>query len=574
MKKKLAIIFSVLILVSLGFGWLYFTNHSFGTWGDDSAGYIYLWGRMNQDKPLVYQEDLTVQALAHFEDEKLARWTTPTHHEIISPDGYLASKYPIGLSQLMFIVSEITQNDEAIYYLLPTLALLNLLLVFGICYLLFSEIKFVWRLGISVFAMITLGLSELYYSYAVAQPMREIPSMFFMLLGYFIAVIALKYIYDKDKKYSPKFALIFALAMACFAYSVNIRETSLLIILPVIPLVLGYIKKRKHLLKLTLSTVLLFVIAFIPSIWNSVEISKYKEKFKKKDISSIAITSNFDHISSFSIQNLYDNQGKFRPGRGGLFHYWKIIQQMSPSVFYIVFVFIGIFYIYKKNKYLSASLMLWVLSFLALFSLWINPYSRYIMPIYPILAILGAYGLYCFIKFILPKLLKNKHSITVVGSLIVFALLFAYYPTFAQIKEEINNQEYKFKAIAYQDLQNLKEIGNGIQDYEHECCILELPPVLIFSGNWQFGTSETLEAHTGLQSIRFPFEQKKFTFEEAQVKLFMDKMLGGYEIYFWMDSTTNADTLEFIQTNYQLEEYAKYNFTFEPEVTVYRLKQL
>ncbi len=112
MKKSHLITIVFIIVISLFFGWLYLAQHSWGTWGDDSAGYIYLWGLMDQGKPLVYQEPLTVQALEFFGDEKLARWTTPTHHEIISPSGYIASKYPIGLSLLMYLPGKI--NDAAI----------------------------------------------------------------------------------------------------------------------------------------------------------------------------------------------------------------------------------------------------------------------------------------------------------------------------------------------------------------------------------------------------------------------------------------------------------------------------
>ncbi len=552
MKKTYIISLVFIIVLSLFFGWLYLTQHAWGTWGDDSAGYIYLWGLMDQGKPLVYQEDLTVQALDHFGDEKLARWTTPTHHEIISPSGYIASKYPIGLSLLMYLPGKI--NDAAIYLVLPLLALANLLLVYFIAQFIFKElaIKSPWKELLGLLAACVLGLSELYYNYAVAQPMREIPSIFFLLAGYLLLLYFIKH-----KKY-----LLFIGAVFLLAFGFNIRETSLIIALPAFLLLLTQKRDKKQWGKLVLITLVTFIIAISPSIYNSVQITKYKEKFKKKDISSVAITSNLDHISSFSLQNIFDNQGKFRPGRGALPHYWNIIQQMSGALFFMVFVFIGIAYLFKKNKWLAGSLMAWVLAFLVLFSMWVNPYSRYIMPIFPILAILGVYGLYVFINQILPKFLKNKKAINILGITIILALIISYIPILETIKTNLDEETYIFKAISHQDLDNLKDLGDNL-DQEKD--------LVVFTGDWQFGISETFESHTGVQSIRMPFEQKKFTFDEVEVKEFFDKILPQYNIYIWIDSTTNETTNQFLQ-NYTLDTKYKYNFTFETEAVIYKLQ--
>ena len=94
----------IIAAIVLLFGIIYFDDHAWGTWGDDSAGYIYLAGRMIQDKPLVYHDDLAQMGFDFFGDEKLARWLTPTHHEFINQEGWIASKYPVGASLLLALV--------------------------------------------------------------------------------------------------------------------------------------------------------------------------------------------------------------------------------------------------------------------------------------------------------------------------------------------------------------------------------------------------------------------------------------------------------------------------------------
>ena len=560
----------ICILIGAVFGYLYFHNHSFGTWGDDSAGYIYLWGKLDQGKPLVYQEPLTVKALEFFNDEKLARWTTPTHHEIISPSGYIASKYPIGLSLIMYVFSTAFNSDLAIYYVLPVLAAANLILVFLIANIIFINNKY--KHFLSLLASSILGLATIYYEYAISQPMREIPSMFFMLFGYYIFLL---WFTHQEKTKKTILWVVFALALFILGLSLNIRETSLVVI-PAFAVLTVILWNKKHnkkqniknYLKITGLAVAMFIVAVIPTIYNSYKISEHKEKFKKKDISSIAITSNFDHISSFSISNIFDNSGKFRPGRGALPHYWDIMNKMSALPYFIILAIIGLIYLHKRNKWLSASLLLWMLGFLAIFSLWVNPYSRYILPLFPILAILASFGLYKLITKIVPYYFKSKKTQTIIGVIIILSLVSVYYPVLADIRTEyFVDNTMVYKAITQDDLNNLKDLSNNITNSP------SLParaPLVIFSGTWQYGISETFEAHTGIQAIRMPVEQK-YTFETDKVKQFFDEtLLSDYNVYIWMDETTKAASLEFLE-NFTLEEKYKYSFSFEPEIIIYQI---
>ncbi|MFH0818658.1 MAG: hypothetical protein V1898_01555 [Patescibacteria group bacterium] len=568
-------IITIVICLILGafFSYIYFQDHAWGTWGDDSAGYIYLWGKMDQNKDLVYQEPLTVAALKFFGNEKLARWTTPTHHEIISPSGYVASKYPIGLSQIMLLFSRLFQDDKAIYYVLPLLATINLILVYLISLIFFKDIKY--KHFFSLLPAFMLGLASLYYNYAISQPMREIPSMFFLLAGYLFLLLAVEYYGSQNQKKDKIFFYTLIILASLFAgYSLNVRETSIMI-LPAFLIMLFSISNRnaepqeknkniKFKIKLALLALLMLIIAYIPSFINSADITQFKEKFRAKDITSIAITSNFDHISSFSLQNVFNNQGKFRPGRGALPHYWGVMNDnLAVWPCFIVLAIIGLYSIYKKNKWLSASLLLWILGVLIIFSLWINPYSRYILPLFPILAICGSYGLYAVCFKIVPHFFKNKRLQFLVCLIILLSLIISYLPAIIDIKTNFNENEdgeekLVFKAISENDLFSLKGLGEKIYTDNKT----DKPPLVVFSGTWQYGISETFEAHTGIQGIHMPLEDKKNVFDKEQVKdFFTQEVFPNYNVYFWIDATSKSNSVDFINY-FKVQPKYSYSLTF------------
>lgn len=564
--KKFGWIISLVICIVLGgfFGYIYFHDHSYGAAGDDSAGYIYLWGLMSQHQPLVSLEPLTSQALDFFQEEKLARWTTPTHHDIISPQGYAASKYPIGLSLLMYTFSSILHSDLAIYYVLPFFAVLNLILVYSIANLIFKNIK--WKYFFSLLAAATVGLANLYLDQTVSQPMREIPSIFFILLAFYLLLSAIESpVCAGRRRQGVLFYFLLFLSAALIGFSFNIRETSLIIIPAFILLFWKLNFKFKKKITILAIAVIFLLVGALPSIINSYNISIHKEKFKKKDITSIAITSNFDHIQSFSLSNLFQNNGKFRPDTGGLAYYWEIMQKMSAWPIFFALVFLGLFYLYKQDKFLTGSLFLWGFLILLLFSLWINPYNRYLLPAFPVLSILGAYGLYSLLTKIVPYFFTVRKNQIIVSGIIILSLIVCYHPVVAEIFAAPDPEALEeSRSLEYADLQTLKDLGSKIEDDSKN-------PLVMFSGNWQYGTSETFSAHTGIQAVRMPLEQK-FNFKEAEVKNFMEQnLLHNYQLYIWVDDTTDLATLKFLDNFTKIEKY-HLNLSFDnSEIIIYAL---
>lgn len=623
---------AVVCVVLIGvFGWIYFDDHAWGAWGDDSPGYLFLAGQMLRGETNVYTDELAGRGEDFFGDEKLARWLTPTHHQFINTRGVLASKYPIGLSLVMAAAARLWQNDETIYFVEPALAAVNVALVYLLGLLLFRAYRY--RHVVSVVAAAALGLSNLYYDYAIAQPMREIPSMTFLL----IAVIALigavqgfnarmKHPQQSLRRRVQLWQLLFrkrwipllytAVSGAAFGMAFNIRET-ILALLPIVALyavwslwgkelamenikneggsrqtnVMHWATNIKRLWFPTSLFVVALAFASIPTIQNSISISKEKEVFKARDTSSVVVLSNIGHVQTLSPENIFNNEGKFRPGKGALPHYWDILQLAVGIHYFMLLALIGVYYYWRESRQQTVLLVGWALSVLVLFSLWINPYSRYILPLFPALMLLGAYGGARLIDTILPTIFPSHKTSRwpsrmlsrALGVVVILTAIVAYQPVIAEVATNLTTDVYRFKAISRDDLHALKDLASSIHNNSSQQKANQpnqqqgeagqqqtQTPVLMFSGAWQYGISETLETHTGLKTVRFPLEQR-FVFDRDQVQQFFDEVLTQeYDVYVWADTTSSADFYTWLG-QYNTELVQQHAYTFEPDSRVYRI---
>lgn len=578
-QKRNSVVMHIVAVIALAvsFSFLYFTNHAWGAWGDDSAGYIYLAGRMEQQQPLVYNDELATAGLQFFGDEKLARWLIPTHHEFINPDGTIASKYPIGASMLLRGGGLLMGDSSGFYIVTPFLAVLNLILLYLLVQVLFPKQKFRHAIGIA--SATSLGLSTLYFDYAVAQPMREIPSITFILFFALFFSLALKH-FDSTRRWLPPGLIV--LAALAMGMAINIRETTVLILPGAVLFgVVALWQTKKDVtanIKRLLPTVGIFLAALLigvlPTIWNSYTISINKEAFKARDTSGVALLSNGNHIQSLSIENIFDNDGKFRPGEGALPHYWQVIQNASPLAYFLVFAAVGLWYVWQKDRWGKATavfLVGWIFGILTIFAMWVNPYSRYIMPLFPPLLLLTAIGGYAFIARVIPAVFsKTKHTKYIQAGLMAvvgITIFTSYSPTIEQLQKEFATYPpyMRFKSMTAGDLQQLRDLGVSLQQQSEK-------PVLLFSGEWQYGTSETFEAHTGVKAIRYALEQR-FTPDPKKVDQFIDeKILTEYDLYVWTDNSSSEEMVEWLAKQ-KLTLVAQYEFSFEPSAKIYRVEK-
>lgn len=547
----------IVLGLSIGFTAAIWNDHAFGAWGDDSPGYTYLASRLLHDQPLVYQDPLVQHGLDFFGNEKAARWLTPTHHDIISPDGWLASVYPVGLSFLMWLAAMVAGTDLAFYVVVPVAAGVCV----GLTYLLGIVVlhKNRFRTPIAFAAAIALGSSQLFFEMAVSQPMREIPSMVFVLLSVMCAV--------KAYRHTPVWWLLSGLSLGL---ATNVRETSIILILALMPLLLP--KQLKNGFKSILQgvwrpAVLLlvgFLLAYSLSLWNSVEISQHKVKFKKRDLTSVALTSNIDHIQSLSWSNIFNNQGKFETGTGSLPHYWKVLRNATSVVFLFPLVLFGLWSMWKTDKRLFWCVLLWPVGTLAVFSLWVNPYARYILPSFPPLMLLAFVGCEVFLRQWLPKVVGPKRLRWVISGLCLFAVATPFYYTLKQEVRDIREKELLiYKSISQSDLLALKELGQLITTPK---------PVVLFTGTWQYGISETLELHTQVKAVRFPLENKRFDLSQDQVFQFLQRLVSqGYTIYVWTDETTPSQTQSFLSEHFSRTRITTSTSSYAEQISVDQL---
>lgn len=557
----------IAILLAVSFTWLIWDDHAYGAWGDDSPGYTFLAGRLLADQPLVYQDPVVQAGLAFFDTERDARWLTPTHHDIISPDGWMASIYPVGLSAMQYLAAVLWGAERAVYGVVPVSAGLVVGLTYIFALLVCQGLR--WRMPVALAAAATLAFSPLFIDHALAQPMREIPSMLWLLLGGIMAVVAVVHV----RKHWGRL-LLWLVCGLCFGMATNVRETSVVILPALIPLfVYGQkisLGRWRSLLAFVWKPIAVcvvgFVLAFSLSLWNSVEISQHKVKFRKKDITAVAVTSNFDHISSLSFRNVFHNDGKFETGTGSLPHYWEVMHEATPVVFFFPLLVFGIWGLWKKDKYMSWSMVLWPLGTLAIFSLWVNPYARYILPLFPPLIILSFLGVAVFLDKVVAALTPSRFLRWTMRTAGVLAVAIPITLSSVAYATSLRSEEVLiFKAISAADLTFLENTGEKVAHASAQ-------PILLFTGEWQYGISETLETHTGVKTIRMPLENKRFDIPPQDVADFLHELSDqGYTVSLWVDETTPGSSIDFFNQHFTLTSLTSGSTTFAEQVSIYTM---
>ncbi len=499
---KLWLVFDsgIITLLALVFGYFYFGAHAWGAWGDDSPGYIYTAAELLQSKPLVRQSELVQSALQYFGNESLARLAAPTHHEIISPTGWIASRYPLGLSGLMTVFAWLSHDARGMYLAVPTLAVLGVLFTYIIAVASLPLMDYIRR-AVGIIAAVTLGLTELYSSYAVSQPMRDIPALTLFLGACILIILTVRHTTKRWLTIAG-----FILAGALFGYSVNIRETSAILIVTTLALLYYYSPHYKIVLKQFSWVMLGVLVVGSLSIWNSTAISLHKEKFKTKDISAVAITSNFDHIQSLSITNLYNNQGKYQRGVGGVKQYLTVLQEeFSFWPPFLVMAVMGMIVLWRRQRRLAYVFISWFGSVFILFSMWINPYARYILPLFPVVTLLAGYGIVAMLEWLERYLKLSKLGFAGMSVLVVGSLFIALQPLAAARTKHVTEQALVNKAITYQDLMAYDQIGQVIERHQSN-----KPPLVLLIGFWQSGSAEMIMAnHSNITAIRYPHKRQE-----------------------------------------------------------------
>ena len=554
---------SVTIVLGMVFAIFFLFSHAWGAWGDDSPGYIYTAGQIANGEELVVQDELVQRGLERFEDEKLVRWLAPTHHEIISPDGWIASKYPIGLSWIMAQVAKLF-SIESMYVVVPVLAVATVVMTYWLAIVWIPDAPTTRRV-VGIVAALSVGLASLFSAYAVAQPMRDIPALAFMtaaVLGmgvYFKIRVGHKWL---------SFGLLLV-SGGLLGMAMNIRETAVLLLVPLLAvLVWEYRSHWKQLLASVGMLLLGTVLVFSLSIWNSIQITEHKQNFRQKDVTNIAITSNIDHIQSLSFENIYNNQGKFKPGVGGANQYWQVMQSFSAWPPFIIMAIAGLAVLLWKHRREGIVFGFWVGSMFLLFSMWINPYPRYILSIVVPVALLAGYGTVMVGRGLWLLLGLKQWTWLLINLLIVASFLVSFRPGVEARQKFVLSDELVFKSISQQDLATAQQLAADIEVHADES---EKPPLLLFFGQWKAGMSEMVMTHSSIRAIRFP-GKANLQPDPLAMQQFIEELREDYTVYVWYDTSTSAAGQQLYNSLPQ-QPLHTYSFSFEDTIELSVLTQ-
>lgn len=565
---RLWFVFDIVIILLLGlvFSWFYLGAHAWGAWGDDSPGYIYTAAQLLHTQPLVSQSQLVQGALQYFGNEPWARLAAPTHHDIISPSGWVASRYPIGLSVLLYLVAAASLTSSAMYIVVPALAVATVIFTYLLAVLLVPSADYAKRV-IGLLAAGTLGVTELFSSYAVSQPMRDIPALAFFLASFILLIVGCTKIHGQYWKLA-----VLLCAGVFFGYSINIRETSAILLLPLVIALLHYTKKNKNRWQVMLIFCVGMVLAGGVWLWNSAAITVHKEKFRAKDITSIAISSNVDHIRSLSFTNLYNNQGKYKRGVGGVNQYVSVLREefnFWPP--FLLCSVLGVIALWQRQRQLAYVLISWFGSIFLLFSMWINPYARYILPLFPVVTVLAGYGGVVSLQWLQQRLRLGRTSFGIMVILVVGSVFVGLQPLVAARIQHVFKQELVNKAITYQDLENFTNIGKSIA--ADELNTTGKPPVVLVIGFWQSGAAEMIMANSSqVTAIRYPRKRQEQPPVDIMVG-WLQQLSNQYQLYLWYDDSATAKEQE-LKQHFTLEPVTQTNFSFQPNVQIYAITEI
>lgn len=563
--KKIILNLLIIITIIFCFGKLYFSKYSFGARGDDSAGYIFNAGRLFIGEKTIYKDEVVKRGLDFFKETTTIEFLIPNHSYLINSDGTITSKYTLGISYLMNFFGKIFKSDLAFYYLNPFFAILVLVLTYFLVIFLFQSYKFKYL--VALLSVFMLGFSYRFIDGAIAQPMREMTFTFFLLLASLFLVIAC---YKKN----PYFLIITATSLGVM---ILIRSTGFIFL----PIFL-FLAWKNEILKQKIIIIFtgILLITLLPLASTSLQIS-FKKNISDVYKSRFVALPDIEHLKSLNLKNIFISSGKFQPAEpGGLRYYHKVIETIAPFPFFIFLVFLGFLALWRYGSYSeerrfigiaknpTGKTFFWVfllniLSYLILFSAWINPYPRYILPIFPFLTIMASFGFIYLFAEIVPSFFSKKIEKIFLSLLILFTFFGYYYGHYFFLKDYYNNFYKKTRAISKNDFLNLKDLGKKISGQKS---------ILIFTDYYKHGLSETFQTHTNVRAIRTPYLEDNTVIPKEKTKKFLKNMANDYDLYLWFDKTSDEKSNELFFENFILEKKFIYRFSWtNQDIIIYKI---
>lgn len=527
---------------------LYLSNFSYGASGDDSPGYIFSAYKIKETGSSIYQDEIAKV----FIDNELKPEVAKPHwyYDLLNEKGFMAPMFPIGYPIIMATFSQIF--GEVGYYLVNPIISIIFLISF---YCLLREIALFGKLA-NLFALVTvifISINESFWLFTIYQPMRDNTPFLFMSLALLVFYHAIK----SDK------LVLYGLGGLFLGYAVNIRFETIILVIPLASLYL-YSKKEHFSTKKSFFVSVFFAIFLLVSTSMSIieikntNMLSYHSKYKSVDSLTNGGSTNSNQLdkilpSGLSLNNLFNNQGKYMAGEGSFIVYLNIILFEIFGYYFIPFLIVGSIFLFINSRSAFLLFSLWALVIFLFYSMWVNPYYRYIILAAPPLAVLytsSFIGLFKYVK-------NEKTKIVALLILLIFTMI-NYTPSLLVMEDYLEGKRPipSPKSVTYQDFEKVSSF--------------DLQPhydVIITAGS----TGDMigfLEAHTGVKFIYLGGVENPFDYIQTLIE-------NGYRVGLWSNlyDKKERDFQIFIESRYNTQHMSSIKFKTLGAVEIYSIYQ-
>jgi hypothetical protein len=212
----------------------------------------------------------------------------------------------------------------------------------------------------------------------------------------------------------------------------------------------------------------------------------------------------------------------------------------------------------------------WVLGTLTIFSLWINPYSRYILPLIPMVLLLAAGGWVVLLKNIVAPKLGNQF-VLIISALLILAVAGSAIEPLRLMKIDHAFDEYPSRSLTVQDAKLMDDIAQAVTLQRDTQQVPAEKTIVFFTSPTRFGLSEVFMAHTGVRGARLPYEPEKDQPDPAKVDAFLKQLItDGYSLYVVTPSTLSPELVEF-EKRWNDESVIEIDFSFAQDSQLKKL---
>ena len=538
---------------------VFFPLRSFGTVGDDAAGYLNIASNLADGRFVV--EDAIIPIVAHLVPPDALHSFLPSHYNPIGAAPEVARpKYLLGLP-LMLAIGEVLFGPTGPFLVVPLVSALAIVAVYYAARALFWGEEH--RTIIAVVAVLLFALNPLIFIRFISQPMTEIPSVAFLLLSLAGLVTGLR----------AGRPLFVGLAGASFGYAMDLRETNVIFAVPLAIVFFDWwrrtrqnnpyrLVRRQHLIFAlwfaggTLATLSLTLVTAAVATGNPVSIARFHE------------------AGGLSLRHWFHNPGVYEAGRGSMRVYAELVLlKLLPVPFLWLIATYAIDAVFRKSVAVAVAIVVWLRIPILFFSLWINPYDRYLIPALPAAFLLLAFGIVelavVLVKRFPPLVRRIAPAHQGLAAMVLVAVMVAAVvgPEVGTLNDYMFGERRYISEIRREDFENIRRIREMATGEK---------AVLLYAGAMPESRGN-IEATTKMRVINISHH----TIARSSVTGFTDaEVLGDvvlalldeeYDVLLWKDASTPLTQVNALTSRFGHEDVGRVTLTYDYPGDILRL---